>query len=76
MSRLDVGAEGPVRALDNRRLLDPELGGGGLLDIGIYPVALMNWGFEQSQPSQVGIRTTVQPFAKHSRSDLYLVTLH
>lgn len=37
----------------HRRLVDPALGGGALLDVGCYVHSVATWVFEQSQPSEV-----------------------
>ena len=46
---------------DTRRLFDPKLGGGGLLDIGIYPVALMSWVFGQASPTDITALAVMHP---------------
>ena len=46
---------------ETRRLFDPKLGGGGLLDIGIYPVALMSWIFGQASPADITALAVMHP---------------
>jgi dihydrodiol dehydrogenase / D-xylose 1-dehydrogenase (NADP) len=60
MSWIDEGAIGEVRMVqanfgfryDAAPLFDPELGGGSLLDVGIYPITLANMAFRQA-PTQI-----------------------
>jgi dihydrodiol dehydrogenase / D-xylose 1-dehydrogenase (NADP) len=58
--RLITGDFGFKAGLDaNARLLDPALGGGALLDIGIYPVSFASMIF--SKPSEVFSAATLGP---------------
>jgi predicted dehydrogenase len=50
MLKADFGFRGPWEP--ERRLLNPELAGGSLLDVGIYPIALASHLFG-SQPSEI-----------------------
>jgi predicted dehydrogenase len=60
MSWIDEGAVGEVRMVqanfgfryDAAPLFDPELGGGSLLDVGIYPITLAHMAFRQA-PTQI-----------------------
>jgi len=60
MSWIDEGAIGEVRMVqanfgfryDAAPLFDPELGGGSLLDVGIYPITLAHMAFRQA-PTQI-----------------------
>lgn len=60
MTWIDEGAIGEVRMVqanfgfryDAAPLFDPELGGGSLLDVGIYPITLAHMAFRQA-PTQI-----------------------
>lgn len=60
MAWIDEGAIGEVRMVqanfgfryDAAPLFDPELGGGSLLDVGIYPITLAHMAFRQA-PTQI-----------------------
>jgi predicted dehydrogenase len=54
----------------NRRLLDPALGGGALLDIGVYPVSLASMVF--GSPSAITGATTLGPTGVDEQSAIIL----
>lgn len=43
------------------RIYDPKLGGGGLLDIGIYPISIASWVFGGKAPQTVSAMGTIHP---------------
>ena len=46
---------------DTERLYNPEMGGGGLLDIGIYPLSIASWVFGKQTPKVVSAMGMVHP---------------
>lgn len=46
---------------ETERLYDPNLGGGGLLDIGIYPLSIASWVFGRKKPTVVNAMGMVHP---------------
>lgn len=46
---------------ETERLYDPKLGGGGLLDIGIYPLSIASWVFGRQTPKVVSAMGMVHP---------------
>ena len=46
---------------ETERLYDPNLGGGGLLDIGIYPLSIASWVFGRKKPTAVNAMGMVHP---------------
>ena len=45
----------------HRRLIDPVLGGGALLDVGIYPISLLAWAFGHTAPTEVKAMAVMHP---------------
>jgi len=60
---------GPVRG-DGGRLLDPALGGGGLLDLGVYPVSFAS--FALGPPERVTVSGTLGPTGVDVQAGLVL----
>lgn len=65
---LDEGAIGDLRMVracfgfraeleESHRLLNPALGGGSLLDVGVYPIALAHWLFGAAPSEAMGLAT-------------------
>lgn len=46
---------------DIERLYDPAMGGGALLDIGIYPLSIASWVFGRQTPNVVSAMGMVHP---------------
>lgn len=46
---------------ETERLYNPKLGGGGLLDIGIYPLSIASWVFGRQTPTVVSAMGMVHP---------------
>lgn len=46
---------------DIERIYDPAMGGGGLLDIGIYPLSIASWVFGRQTPRVVSAMGMVHP---------------
>ena len=49
---------------ETKRLYDPEMGGGALLDIGLYMIALGSWVFRGDKPA------VLQPTALIHKHDI------
>ncbi len=61
---IDRGCIGTIRAVESNfgihfcvgpkhRIFNPDLGGGALLDVGIYPVSFASWVFGGAQPKKI-----------------------
>ena len=46
---------------DTERIYDPALGGGALMDIGIYPLSIASWVFGRQTPKVVSAMGSVHP---------------
>ena len=46
---------------ETERLYDPKMGGGALLDIGIYPLSIASWVFGRQPPKVVSAMGMVHP---------------
>ena len=46
---------------ETERLYNPDMGGGGVLDIGIYPLSIASWVFGRQTPKAVSAMGMIHP---------------
>jgi predicted dehydrogenase len=59
----NIGIAGPT-ANKKHRLMDLQLGGGALLDVGVYPISLCHYVMQRQKPSKVFSTMTKDPVTK------------